>query len=75
MMTESEVLERAMELPATEREAIAHRLLESLVSEPVDADVEQAWAEEIESRCAAYDRGEVDAVDALEFLDTLEQAK
>ena len=48
MLTESEVLKEALELPANQRVAIARRLLESL--EPTDAeqeDINAAWALEI----------------------------
>jgi putative addiction module component (TIGR02574 family) len=42
---------------AEEREKLAEALLESL-HEPM-SEIEKAWAEEIERRVAAYDRGEI----------------
>ncbi|MBI3461481.1 MAG: addiction module protein [Planctomycetes bacterium] len=37
---------------------MAHGLLLSLEQESADADVQDAWAREIEARLAAVDRGE-----------------
>ena len=45
-------------LAAEERAKLAEFLLESLQGSPV-ADIEAAWAREIEDRVAAYDRGEM----------------
>jgi len=45
-------------LPEHERAKIAARLLESL-DEEAQADVDAAWAAEIERRCAAVDSGEL----------------
>ncbi|HSV58163.1 MAG TPA: addiction module protein [Variovorax sp.] len=39
-----------------------------LVKEPAVAELDAAWAEEIERRLAEYDRGEVPAVDAEEVF-------
>jgi putative addiction module component (TIGR02574 family) len=75
MLTEAEVLKHAMELPASQRSAIARRLLESL--EPADADedeVAQAWADEIEARAAAYDRGETQSVDGREAIEQIRRS-
>lgn len=52
-----QIEEQALSLSAEERARLAEVMLESL-AEPL-ADVEQAWAEEIEKRVAAYDRGEI----------------
>lgn len=46
------LLDQVLSLPEQKRAEIAVRLLESLEPETL-ADVEVAWAEEIESRCAA----------------------
>ena len=75
MLTESEVLKQAMELPASQRCAIAQRLLESL--EPTDAtqkEIEDAWGLEIEKRAAAYDRGEIQSIDGREAIDRIRQS-
>jgi len=44
-------------LPPEERAKLAESLLESLHA-PL-AEIEQAWADEIERRVAAFDRGEI----------------
>jgi putative addiction module component (TIGR02574 family) len=52
------LLTRALELPESDRAELAARLLESLDSgnDPV---IDDAWAEEIERRCAASDAGTI----------------
>ncbi|HYM62533.1 MAG TPA: addiction module protein [Thermoanaerobaculia bacterium] len=51
------LLGEVLSLPERERAEVAARLIESLDGEP-DADVDTAWAAEIERRCAALDSGE-----------------
>jgi putative addiction module component (TIGR02574 family) len=69
MLSEAEVLKQAMELPAVQRASIARQLLESLEPSDVDqAEIDAAWADEIEARAAAFDRGEVEAVDATDVI-------
>lgn len=53
------VEEQARALTAEERAKLAESMLESLHS-PL-AEIEAAWAEEIEQRVAAFDRGEIPA--------------
>ena len=50
------LLEQVLNLPEHDRAKIASRLLESLDTE-TQRDVDEAWAEEIERRCAAVDAG------------------
>jgi len=50
--------EQARSLPAEERSRLVDLLLESLHESPL-AEVEAAWAKEIERRVAAHERGEV----------------
>ena len=50
------LLEQALSLPEHDRAEIANRLLESLDPD-VQQGVDEAWAEEIERRCAAVDAG------------------
>ena len=57
-----EIEEQARTLSPEERATLAQSLLESLDA-PI-AEVETAWAEEIERRVAAYDRGELKSVPA-----------
>ncbi|MBV8604981.1 MAG: addiction module protein [Pelomonas sp.] len=58
-----ELAERSLALPADDRATLAELLLASLASEPKPA-VDAAWDDEIARRLAAYDRGEVQAIDA-----------
>ena len=51
------LLGEVLGLPERERAEVAARLIESLDGEP-DADVDAAWAVEIERRCAALDSGD-----------------
>jgi len=46
----SQVLERALDLSATDRGALIARLIDSLEEGPTDEGVEQAWAAEIRRR-------------------------
>lgn len=63
----TELAERSKALSAEERSRLVDLLLESL-HEPAIAEVEAAWAVEIERRLAEYDRGEVQAIDAEEVF-------
>jgi putative addiction module component (TIGR02574 family) len=49
--------EQARSLSAEERAKLAQSMLESLHAP--QSEVESAWAEEIERRVAAFDRGEI----------------
>lgn len=55
----AELAEQARTLPADERSRLVELLLESLHESPL-AEVEAAWAKEIERRVAAHERGEVE---------------
>jgi len=57
-----QILEQARALSAEDRIKLAETLLDSLRS-PV-SDVEKAWADEIEQRVSAFDRGEISAYSA-----------
>ena len=52
-----QIEDQALALSAEERAKLAQSMLESLHS-PL-ADIEAAWADEIEQRVAAFDRGEI----------------
>lgn len=52
-----QIEEQARALTAEERAKLAESMLESLHS-PL-SEIEAAWAEEIEQRVAAFDRGEI----------------
>lgn len=55
-----QIEQQARALSAEDRAKLAEALLESLRSPPL-TDIEKAWAEEIEQRLAAFDRGEISA--------------
>ncbi len=57
-----QIEEQARALSAEERAKLAESMLESLHS-PL-ADIEAVWAQEIEQRVAAFDRGEIPAYPA-----------
>jgi len=56
-LTTERIFADVLSLPEDQRAELAARLLESLDRE-VDPDAEEAWATEIERRCAAVDAGE-----------------
>ena len=62
-----ELFERGKALAPKDRSRLVDLLLESL-HEARPGEVEAAWDEEAERRLAAYDRGEVQAVDGEEVL-------
>ncbi len=61
----TELAQRGLALPQQDRARLAELLLLSLDD---DAAHEAEWADEIGRRLAAYDRGEVQAVDAAAVL-------
>lgn len=54
-----QIEEQALGLSAEERAKLAETILQSLTA-PI-AEVEEAWAQEIAQRVAAYDRGDMPA--------------
>lgn len=63
MAIESDLVERTMHLSLEDRAELARRLILSLEPTDMEADIEAAWAVEIERRLSAYERGEAAAVD------------
>jgi putative addiction module component (TIGR02574 family) len=62
MSTKAEaVLTLALDLPESDRAEIAAALIESL-EPPAEADVEEAWRQEVARRVAAIDAGEVELI-------------
>lgn len=57
--TASDILKKALALPAEARAAIASSLLESLDEGAADEGVEAAWSEEIKRRIEEIDSGKV----------------
>jgi putative addiction module component (TIGR02574 family) len=61
------ILNEALALPPECRACLAEKLLESL--EGADrADIEAAWAEEIEERIRAYDEGRLKTIPVEELM-------
>jgi len=58
MRDAEKLLAEVLELPLQQRADVAARILESLEEVP-DADVDEAWAIELERRARAVDSGEV----------------
>jgi putative addiction module component (TIGR02574 family) len=56
------LLHEALDLPESERAELAAQLLATLDG-PADADVDEAWAAEVERRCADLDAGRVATMD------------
>ena len=63
----TELAERGKALAPEDRSRLVDMLLVSLHEAPV-AEVEVAWDQEVELRLAAYDRGELQALDGEEVL-------
>lgn len=61
--SKDEVINAGLALPPKSRTEVIHRLLDSLNIVDLD-DIERAWAQEAESRLAAYERGELQAIPA-----------
>jgi putative addiction module component (TIGR02574 family) len=63
-MTEeaSDILKRALALPAEARAAIANTLLDSLEEAHADEGVEAAWSEEIKRRIEEIESGKVQLI-------------
>jgi len=61
-MTIAEIAREAENLPEVDKARLAGLLLEQ-IGEQKDAGVEQAWVEEAQKRLAAFNRGEMAAVD------------
>ncbi|MBW3570741.1 MAG: addiction module protein [Gemmatimonadetes bacterium] len=66
-MTWEELLEKALQLPSDEQVMIARALYENLAAEEDDedpAEVEAAWAEEIQQRIEEIRNGTVETIPA-----------
>jgi putative addiction module component (TIGR02574 family) len=61
MSTVNEVFSTVLALPPADRAELAKRLIESLDVGQPDPGAGEAWANEIEERIAAYQRGEINA--------------
>ena len=66
-----DLLDEALELPLDDRAKIAAELLESL--QETEAEVEEAWTDEIRKRVAAARAGELQSTDWRTVLDRVER--
>ena len=57
-----QLLQRALDLPETERAELAAKLLETLDG-ATERDIDSAWVLEVERRCAELDSGRVVTAD------------
>ncbi len=64
------IIEKVRNLPVSEREVILEAVLASLREEP-SAEVDEAWRIVIDERMAAYERGEIEAVDFEDAFNAL----
>ena len=72
MLGREEVIQQAMALPAGDRAYVADVLELSLTrGEFATPEAAAAWAEEIERRVAAYDRGELPAAGVATALERI----
>jgi putative addiction module component (TIGR02574 family) len=62
-----DVIARAKALPPDERQVVVDELLQSL-NAPASEALDASWEAEIRRRLDAYDRGEVQAIDAVEVF-------
>jgi len=63
------VLEEALALSPEERAELAERLWSSIESATEDQErIDRLWAEEVEARLDAYDRGEMEAIPAEQAI-------
>lgn len=72
MRDTKKLLAAVLELPQRDRAEMATKLLESL-DEAQDENVDDAWAREIERRCAALDSGEAVTSDWDDFRARIER--
>ena len=64
-----DLIERAKRLPISERAAVVEALLDSM--DPTDPSRDENWAQEAALRLAAFESGELSAIDAEEVLSKL----
>ena len=65
--TIAELVQGASELPPDQRYTLAQRILAS-VEPPVEAEIDRAWAEEIQKRIRRFDSGETKGIPGAEVF-------
>lgn len=69
-----QILAEALALPPMERAEMVEKLLSSF-DFTSRKEIDEFWAQEVESRIDAYERGEISAVPAREVFDKIERQK
>ena len=69
--TTKKVLDDALRLPPVDRAELIQRLFQSF--DEFDTEVDEKWAEEVESRLDAYDKGELRASSADEVMERMNE--
>ena len=70
----AKVVSEALSLPPRSRAKLAEQLLESL-DEPKQKEIDRLWADEVEDRIDAYERGELRAIPGQEVFRRLKPRK
>ena len=70
----AKVVNEALSLPAKSRAKLAEKLLESL-DDPEQKEIDRLWAEEVEDRIDAYEKGELKAIPGKEVFRRLKPRK
>ncbi len=70
----AKVVSEALSLPPKSRAKLAEKLLESL-DDPRQREIDRLWAEEVEDRIDAYERGELKAIPGKEVFRRLRPRK
>ncbi|MBM4064533.1 MAG: addiction module protein [Planctomycetes bacterium] len=69
-----QIFEEALKLPPTERAELIENLLTSFEF-PSRETIDDLWAQEVESRIEAFERGEISATSAKEVFGKIEKHK
>ena len=70
----AKVVSEALSLPPRSRAKLAEQLLESL-DEPKQKEIDRLWADEVEDRIDAYERGELRAIPGQEVFRRMKPRK
>ena len=70
----SKIVSDALLLPPRSRAKLAEQLLESL-DDPKQKEIDRLWADEVEDRIDAYERGELRAIPGQEVFRRLKPRK
>jgi putative addiction module component (TIGR02574 family) len=70
----AKVIDEALALPPRSRAKLADRLLDSL-NQPRQKEIDKLWADEVEDRIDAYERGEIKIVSGKAVFRALRKTK